>query len=778
MSKKKRKKTKALPVPEPSSSKAAETTNSRKYTILFALSGILISACILWFAFYRHHRVDPPKTLSSNAYVDSRTCAECHRAIAESFGHTGMGRSVSRATSDNMPEDFAVRNTVYNKASGDYYAMIRRGDEYYQRRHQIGFDGKEANVAEERVDYVIGSGDQARSFLHRTSDGKLVELPVTWYSEKNGYWEMTPGYEFANQKDFHGIVSKGCIFCHDAYPSALPREIEESAEPIFPDKLPSGIDCQRCHGPGAEHERAAKAKDFNFARVRAAIVNPATLGRERQLEVCMECHLSTSGSQDKNISVRFNRDIFSYRPGQPLGDYKLYFDVAGKQNENGFEIADTAYRLRMSRCFKQSQMTCLTCHDPHQELHNQQTEANYVKVCKGCHEGVVHKAALPATETCVSCHMPRRRGEFAVHIVLTDHYIQREKPSRDLLAPLEPHPASSDNKTVLAPYYPEKLRDRSDDQLYMAIAESENAANPQGAAALESTLKAYAPAQAEFYAALGDAYAKSGSYAQAVTWFEEARKRNPENRVILGRMVEALLQTGELDRAQHILESVTGKPPADPGILSNLGNVFARQGQLQKAESTLQQAIQLDPEQAQSYNLLGGVKETEGDQAEAIRLYREAIRYRPDLAEGRYNLARALVANNQFEEAEFQFKQAIAAAPMFAEIHHSYGLLLVATNRRSQAEDQFREAVRSDPGSAVIHSDLGDLLSERHDEQEAIQQYREALRLNANLDAANLGLGMILVRQGNVTEGKVYCGNVLHSADSSLVEMARSCLLR
>ena len=146
MSKKKRKETKALPVPEPSSSKAAETTNSRKYAILFAVSGFLISACILGFAVYRHHRVDPPKTLSSNGYVDSRTCAECHRAIAESFGHTGMGRSISRATSDNMPEDFAVRNTVYNKASGDYYTMIRRGDEFYQRRHQIGFDGKETNV--------------------------------------------------------------------------------------------------------------------------------------------------------------------------------------------------------------------------------------------------------------------------------------------------------------------------------------------------------------------------------------------------------------------------------------------------------------------------------------------------------------------------------------------------------------------------------------------------------------------------------------------------------
>src|ERR1700733_3412983 len=126
MSKKKHKERKRLPIPEPSSSKPATTANSRKSAVLFAVSGFLISACILGFVVYRHHRVDPPKTLSSNGYVDSRTCAECHGAIAQSFGHTGMGRSISTATSDNMPEDFAVRNTVYNQASGDYYAMIRR----------------------------------------------------------------------------------------------------------------------------------------------------------------------------------------------------------------------------------------------------------------------------------------------------------------------------------------------------------------------------------------------------------------------------------------------------------------------------------------------------------------------------------------------------------------------------------------------------------------------------------------------------------------------------
>jgi len=32
--------------------------------------------------------------------------------------------------------------------------------------------------------------------------------------------------------------------------------------------------------------------------------------------------------------------------------------------------------------------------------------------------------------------MPKRRAEDAVHTVMTDHFIQRQKPSRDLLAPL------------------------------------------------------------------------------------------------------------------------------------------------------------------------------------------------------------------------------------------------------------------------------------------------------------------------------------------------------
>jgi Flp pilus assembly protein TadD len=86
--------------------------------------------------------------------------------------------------------------------------------------------------------------------------------------------------------------------------------------------------------------------------------------------------------------------------------------------------------------------------------------------------------------------------------------------------------------------------------------------------------------------------------------------------------------------------------------------------------------------------------------------------------------------------------------------------------------------VRLDPGNAIFHSDLADLLTEREKETEAIQEYREALRLNSNLDSANIGLGMVLVHQGNVIDGKAYCRAGLGSSDNSLVELANSCLRR
>jgi len=63
-------------------------------------------------------------------------------------------------------------------------------------------------------------------------------------------------------------------------------------------------------------------------------------------------------------------------------------------------------------------MTCTTCHKPHQ------VTGDVSKKCQCCHAAAHH-----AEENCATCHMPKRRTDDAVHVIMTDHRIQRLKPS-------------------------------------------------------------------------------------------------------------------------------------------------------------------------------------------------------------------------------------------------------------------------------------------------------------------------------------------------------------
>jgi hypothetical protein len=184
-------------------------------SVLLGLGAACVAImCILYRA--RPARVQAqPKA----EYVDSSICAGCHADIAATYRQTGMGRSFHRVNASDRTENFTTHNTLYNKASDRYYTMLERDGKLYERRYQLGFEGQQANRIEKEIDYVVGSGDHARTYLHLTGEGKLIELPVSWYRELGGYWGMSPGYDRPGQQYFRRPIVFECMFCHNAYPS-------------------------------------------------------------------------------------------------------------------------------------------------------------------------------------------------------------------------------------------------------------------------------------------------------------------------------------------------------------------------------------------------------------------------------------------------------------------------------------------------------------------------------------------------------------------------------
>lgn len=692
------------------------------------------------------HRADAPKPASAaSPYVNPTLCSGCHPAIAKTYALTGMGRSFYRLRPESAIEDFKSRNEIVHPASGRYYTMFQREGQWFQQRQQVGFDGKRTDTMEMQIDFVIGSGNHARSYLHRTAAGKLIELPVTWYAEKGGFWAMSPGYDRPDPSDFRRAISYECFSCHNAYPAARPQEGDE---PVFGDAIPEGIDCQRCHGPGSAHIAAASSGAKPEA-IRRAIVNPARLDRRRQLEVCMQCHLQTTAIRSPDSIRRFGRAPFSYRPGQPLREFAVYLDFPSDTDR--FEIDHAAYRLAQSACFRKSQMTCTTCHDPHQAARGQEAIARYQAVCRNCHAAAHGAAPMPAFAKCLDCHMPKRRAQDVVHAVMTDHHIQRRKPAGDLLAPLaEVHGEKLVYRGEIEVYDPEQLA-TPDAELYRAVAQARQKANPEaGIASLEAAIERFHPAEPEFYFELGRSCRNAGKSDEAIHWLEEALQRRPASASTRRELAAALLDSGQFARAEQTLNGA-GR---DAGALTDLGNLDLQQGKVSEAEQALQQAIAIDPENPAAHSLLGLVRSRQGDRRGAESAFREAIRIQPDLADAQTNLGNLLAATGDLRQALFHLQTAVTIDPSSVEAHFDLGEALASGGSLDKARAQWEAVLRLNPDHARAHIDLGRLLAVNGPSSKAADHFRRAIEIDPKLAEAHFYLGSLLVGSRDTAEGE------------------------
>jgi predicted CXXCH cytochrome family protein len=646
-------------------------------------------------------------SIVKSQYVDSSICADCHPKIAETYLRTGMGRSFSRPTISNTVGDAKKTVTFYHKPSDSYFTNIERDGKFFQRRYQIGFDGKETNSIEKEIHFVMGSGNHARAYLHRTSRNTLIELPFGWYAEKGGSWAMSPGYDRPDHPSFTRAVTDGCMFCHNGIPEIQTGSASRD-EPVFSGRIPEGIDCQRCHGPGSEHVKLAETGTVAVEDIRKAIVNPARLMPDRQMEVCMQCHLQTTSFRLPNAIVRFDHEPFSYRPGEPLSNFILHFDhAAGTGREDKFEIAGAVYRLRRSACFQKSEgaLQCTTCHNPHDIPLGEEGKSHYTNVCRACHEDavkqLVNSSKHPRSDDCISCHMPKRRTDDVVHAVMTDHLIQRRKPARDLVAQMperhETEESAYHGEVVL--YYPQTLQDGPDRDLYIAVAQVSHKTNlTQGVQQLSSAIEKYHPERMEFYLQLADAYKDSGHIDKALPLYEEAVKRSPQSLLALQRLGFSLRSSGQLDRAAEILKRALTVDGRDAASWHQLGLVYLAQGSRSDASASFQKAVDLDPDLSETHNSLGGLFLENGNFSGAERAFREAIRIMPDYAEAHSNLASALASTNRLPEARYHFESAIRLKPDYAAARFNYGIALARSGDVRGAILHFRKvAENSDP---------------------------------------------------------------------------------
>lgn len=625
-------------------------------------------------------------------YVDSKLCGLCHQDKYRSYQDVAMSRSFYAAArvanGERRIEDFSTE-PYYHEPSRRYYRIEPEGDGLVFRRWQTGPDGERINDVELPIAWVLGSGYHSRVYLYQTPVGGLFQLPLAWYSRENGGrggWFMAPGYDRPDHEGVLRRVRRECMFCHNAYPDG-PAGSDGSAAPHrYPTELPEGTGCQRCHGPGAEHVRRALSPDGTSEAIRAAIVNPGRLAPELRNSVCYECHMEPSVAFPG--VRRFDRGDYSFRPGELLDDFRVQLDVTeeGRAPGERFEINHHPYRLEQSRCFTASggKLSCLTCHDPHRKVSPEERAAHYRTACLTCHEdrisdhppvtedGTPPSSAAPAIDPlasdCTTCHMPTRRPEDVVHVVMTDHRIvRRAGPAAERLAPRE---EKEPVITGLRFLRPERAPEGALGEVYRAVAAVRSGAG--GAVAVDhlaASLEQARPPEVEPWLDLAQGQLVLQRYDDAEATLRKvlARDGDPESVRLQAREWLALARAGQGhdDEAIGMLRGLLEEAPDRPEARINLARLLLTRGEtaeVTEAADHMRTVVEAQTTQVTAWELLGAALLKLDRPADAADALRHALALEPARTGSYLLLADALVAVGKRDEAVRYLRQGTIVA--------------------------------------------------------------------------------------------------------------------
>ena len=182
------------------------------------------------------------------AYVGSDACTSCHGLIVESFAAHGMRRTFARIDSAHSIADWATQQVVVDRKTGLRYQPYRERGRFFIREFLLDDHGREIHSLSREAHYALGSGTNDQAYVTE-QNGFLRMLPLEWYTEDNR-WDFAPVFEVANQR-FSRRINARCMNCHNATPGDGIRGGARFALP-----LPSGVSCERCHGPGSLHVQA------------------------------------------------------------------------------------------------------------------------------------------------------------------------------------------------------------------------------------------------------------------------------------------------------------------------------------------------------------------------------------------------------------------------------------------------------------------------------------------------------------------------------------------
>ncbi len=640
--------------------------------------------------------------LSPSEYVGPSACAKCHAEIFSEFQATSHVRTCRVPRSNEMPIGFASgRGQFKSSYPGLRFEMSQVGHNFVQTTIRTTPAGEQRTSA--RIDLVYGAGGTADDvFLSWRDDDHLVELPMVWLYQLNK-WGASH-FDPNGSGDYSRALTLRCLECHNTWLEHVPGTTNQYRR----DGAILGVTCESCHGPGHKHVEFHEANPE--AEIGHAIVHPGHLTRDRQTDVCLQCHSN---------SITHRGPAFSYRPGESLEDHYRFLSTNHTEDDH---VANQIKYLRESKCYQKSDnLTCSTCHNPH--LAKAPDNAGSLS-CQKCHQPVdcLDRDRLPAPvqNNCIDCHMRRylkinvnfqtEDDNFVVPFQRYNHRISVDPVAR---------------KEVLLNWY----RKQSDDDSREA--------------------------------------AKRLTQALVDHWLAEAEQCRSDYRYVgaVAAIREALLIQTTPDMLGKLREAVALQASLDDDWAKALKHIA--QDQSAEAIETFSKILSVKPDDAKAHGKLGTQYAKIGKKELAIGHLRAVRKYDPDDAYGEAMLGWLALLDSNLVESLEHYLRADEIEPYEAKINFHLGLALAGLNRLPEATERFRKAIAIEPNHLEACDCLILALRQQGKSQEAVTISRRAAQItnHRNLDVL-MTLAETYADAGQFTEALDTATRALRLAES------------
>jgi hypothetical protein len=592
--------------------------------------------------------VQPAGGTSEDGYVGSAACTACHAGIAKAYARHSMARTGLRPLAALDAKwlqrifDEGAKAPVQHAGSGFSYRPLRDGDRYFVEELIDGDDGKRVHTWVQPITHAYSAGAYGMAFYAQQGE-HFLHVPVDYYAQL-GRWGLDPVASKGNPR-FSTKLEAFCISCHGDYPRMRAGTID-----AFVDPLPTGVGCERCHGPGKKHVATSKPED---------IVVSTKLSPARQMDACAQCHESSAST------LRADRGEFSYRPGEPLDAYRVNF-VEQPAQPDRFQLLAHPERLIQSACFRGSagKLTCTTCHDPHVSSFDEPKKW-WDDKCASCHadpsaKNCTEDPKVRAAEGdhCVACHMRKGPPVRPTMVTVTDHWIQRRPP------PVRPGEETPAKIAAWSSFFGE--HDEGADLAAVQVVAFDELGMTNDAVAGEIAALAGFPHVPRFYALLAEQCARPGGAPTCAKVDAAVLRFAPDDPDALLGYARAMLDVGSppaISEAMHALDRMTAIDSDAQLALETRGVFSFRSGDVEAAKTLFARATSY-PYAAASHVGLAALALHDGRDGDAIAELEAARLVEPGDPWIGDRLAKLYASSGDATHA-----QAIAAAIRFFDAH-------------------------------------------------------------------------------------------------------------